>query len=132
MLAFERFRKYLRLLAGLQISRRLRAKLDPSDLVQLTLLKAYQARAQFRGRTQAQLAAWLRQILARTLADAVRDLHRDKRDLDRERSLEAALTASSSRLDDIQLLQLRQFDGQPLVIPARQRGKDRWRWRRCF
>jgi RNA polymerase sigma-70 factor (ECF subfamily) len=67
--------------------------------VQQTLLKAYQARGQFRGQTPAEQAAWLRQILARTLSDAVRDLHRDKRNLARERSLEAALAESSSRLE---------------------------------
>jgi RNA polymerase sigma-70 factor (ECF subfamily) len=97
-LAPERFRDYLRLLAGLQVGPRLRAKLDPSDLVQQTLLKAHQARARFRGHTEAEMAAWLRQILARTLADAARDLGRERRDLRRERSLEAALEQSSERL----------------------------------
>jgi RNA polymerase sigma-70 factor (ECF subfamily) len=97
-LSVEHFRDYLRLLAGLQLGPGLRAKLDPSDLVQQTLLKAYQARAQLRGTTEAEMAAWLRQILARTLADAVRDLGRDRRDHRRERSLEAALDESSTRL----------------------------------
>jgi RNA polymerase sigma-70 factor (ECF subfamily) len=99
MLILDDFRAYLRLLAGLQVSPRLRGKLDPSDLVQQTLLKAYQARDRLRGRTPGEQAAWLRQILARTLADAIRDLRRDKRDIARERSLEAALDASSSRLE---------------------------------
>lgn len=45
------------------------------------------------------MAAWLRQILARTLADAVRDLRRDERNPARERSLEAALDDSSCRLE---------------------------------
>jgi RNA polymerase sigma-70 factor (ECF subfamily) len=95
----ERFRDYLRLLARLHIDTRLQGKLDPSDLVQQTLLKAHQARAQFRGRSTAEQAAWLRQILARTLANAVRDLGRAKRDVALERSLEAALDNSSARLE---------------------------------
>jgi RNA polymerase sigma-70 factor (ECF subfamily) len=94
----EHFRSYLRLLAGLQVGPRLRARLDPSDLVQQTLLKAHQAREQFRGGSAAAMAAWLRQILARTLADAARDLGRERRDVSRERSLEAALEESSQRL----------------------------------
>jgi RNA polymerase sigma-70 factor (ECF subfamily) len=77
----------------------LQSKLDPSDLVQQTLLQAHQARNDFRGRSETELAAWLRQILARNLARAVRDLGRAKRDIGRERSLEAALNASSARLE---------------------------------
>ncbi len=98
-LAPERFRDYLRLLAGLQVGTRLRTKIDPSDLVQQALLKAHQARGQFRGHSPAEMSAWLRQILARTLADAARDLGRERRDVSRERSLEASLDESSARLE---------------------------------
>jgi RNA polymerase sigma-70 factor (ECF subfamily) len=44
-------------------------------------------------------AAWLRQILARNLANAVRDLTRDKRDVTRERSIQAALDDSAAHLE---------------------------------
>src|SRR5262245_31447323 len=80
----ERYRAYLRLLARLHLDRRLQGKLDPSDVVQQTFLQAYRALDQFRGRTEAELAAWLRQILAHNLAHAARDLGRDKRDVARE------------------------------------------------
>ena len=94
----ERFRAYLRLLARLQLDPRLRAKVDASDLAQQTLVQAFQARDQFRGETDAELAAWLRRILARNLAHALRDHGRARRDVGRERSLEQALAASSARL----------------------------------
>ena len=82
----EQFRPYLQLLARLQLSPRLRSKLEPSDIVQQTLLHAHEARAQFRGRTEAEVAAWLRKILARNLAHALRDYGREKRDISREQS----------------------------------------------
>src|SRR5262245_29081539 len=90
-LALEHFRSYLHLLARCQLDGRYPGKLDASDVVQQTMLKAHQALGQFRGREEAELAAWLRQILARTLADLIRDLGRAKRDPALERSLEAAV-----------------------------------------
>jgi RNA polymerase sigma-70 factor (ECF subfamily) len=97
--ALEGYRPYLLLLARLRLDPRLRARVDASDVVQQTLLEAHQARGQFRGTSAAEEAAWLRQILARNLANAVRDLLRDKRDLRREQSLEATVEESSRRLD---------------------------------
>lgn len=95
----ERFRPYLRLIARIAWDGRLRSKLDASDLVQQTLLEAHRARDQFRGHDDAELAAWLRQILARTMAHARRDLGRACRDADRERSLHEVVEESSRRLD---------------------------------
>ena len=94
----EPFRQYLRVLAAVHLDARLRGKLDPSDVVQQTLLRACVGFDRLRDRDPGVVAAWLRKILARTLADAVRDLERAKRDLARERSLEAALDRSSARL----------------------------------
>src|SRR5262245_28489954 len=93
----EAYRGYLRMLAQLHFDSQLQGKLDPSDLVQQTLLKAHQGRDQYRGQTEAELKSWLRQILATTLADALRRFGRARRDLDLECSLEAALDASSAR-----------------------------------
>jgi RNA polymerase sigma-70 factor (ECF subfamily) len=96
-LPLERFRDYLRLLARLHLGDA-PGGLDPSDVVQQTLLEAHRKRDQFRGPNEAALAGWLRQLLACTLIDARRARGRLKRDADRERSLEAALERSSAGL----------------------------------
>jgi RNA polymerase sigma-70 factor, ECF subfamily len=94
----ERFRDYLRLLVRLQLGVRPNARVDPSDIVQQTLLEAFEKRAQFRGNTDAEQAAWLRMILARNVADVHRAQARLKRDVTRERSLDEDLDESSARL----------------------------------
>lgn len=95
----EKYRNYLRILAQVQLDPRLQAKLDASDVVQQTLLEAYQKQAEFRGSSEGELAAWLRKILVHNLADILQAFNRDKRDVGRECSLEQGLQASSARLD---------------------------------
>jgi RNA polymerase sigma-70 factor, ECF subfamily len=94
----ERFRTYLGLLARLQFDPRLRGLLDPSDLVQQTLLRAHRNWDQCRGATEGQRAAWLRAILAHELADAVRKV--DRRGEDRRQALEASLNESSAGFEE--------------------------------
>jgi RNA polymerase sigma-70 factor (ECF subfamily) len=95
----ERHRAWLAVLARLQVDGRLRGKFDPSDVVQQTLLEAVRAWPQYRGGTEAELASWLRQILARVLSHQARDfLDTRRRDLNREVSIEAALGESSRLL----------------------------------
>jgi RNA polymerase sigma-70 factor (ECF subfamily) len=95
----EQYRDYLAILARCQIEPRLRSKVDASDIVQETLLKAHEKREQFRGQSDAELAGWLRQILANQLKQALRKFGNQRRDAGRERSLEAGVDASSVRLE---------------------------------
>jgi RNA polymerase sigma-70 factor (ECF subfamily) len=93
-----RYRNYLRFLARLQLDPRLRGKLDASDVVQQTLLEAVARKEQFRGGTEAEYLAWLRQMLIHNLADALRAYRQAKRDIGREQAVEEALQNSSARL----------------------------------
>ncbi|MGI8980737.1 MAG: sigma-70 family RNA polymerase sigma factor [Pirellulaceae bacterium] len=93
-LDLQRYRTYLLLLA------RSHDKMggdEASDLVQKTMLAAHAQRADFRGQSPAELAAWLKQILRREVIDAYRHRRRLKRDVHREVPLEAEVDGSFSR-----------------------------------
>ena len=94
-------RTYLRFLVRSQLDGRLQQRVDASDIVQETLLEAHRSLEQFHGESEADLTAWLRRIVARRLAHAFRDHTRQRRDVRRERSLEASLDASSCRLEQL-------------------------------
>jgi RNA polymerase sigma-70 factor (ECF subfamily) len=95
----DQYRGYLRALAQIELGRRLRSKVDPSDIVQQSLLEAHQDLAALKGRTEAELVAWLRTILTRNLLNTARDFGAQKRDVRRERSLAQQVEDSSVRLD---------------------------------
>jgi RNA polymerase sigma-70 factor, ECF subfamily len=71
-LLFSQCRNFLNIVARAQVESWLRAKVDASDLVQQTLLEAYRDFHKFRGTTEAEWLAWLRQILAHNAANFVR------------------------------------------------------------
>ena len=96
----ELYRRYLALLARVQIGKRLQGKVDASDIVQETFLDAHRNFAHFRGASEAQLIHWLRQILAAKLADLLRRyLGAQGRDVRLEREIENAFEHSSVLLD---------------------------------
>jgi RNA polymerase sigma-70 factor (ECF subfamily) len=95
----ETYRIYLRFLARQQIGRRLQGKADPSDLVQEAFLGATRDFKQFRGTTEKEFLAWLRQILASLLANLVRRYQgTQKRSMRLEQQLEVELEQSSQAL----------------------------------
>ena len=98
----EPFVPWLHLLARLQIDAEFQGKFDPSDIAQQTLLEAYRDLDRFRGQSEPELLAWLRQILAHVLAHEIRR-HQgtQRRDLSREVSLEASLAQTSLRIGAI-------------------------------
>ena len=82
-----------------QLESRLKAKADPSDLVQQTLLEAYRDFDQFRGSTEAEWLAWLRRILAHNAAQYVRHYRgTEKRQLGREVALQTGAASDTGRV----------------------------------
>jgi RNA polymerase sigma-70 factor, ECF subfamily len=96
------YQPWLALLARLQLDSQFQGKFDASDIVQQTLLEACRDLPKFRGQTEVELLAWLRQILAHVIAHEVRRYAgAEKRDVSREVSLDQALAQSSQRLGDL-------------------------------
>ena len=86
-----RYEPYLRMLARTQARRAYQAKVGASDIVQQAMMQAVQGLDGFRGATEAEFRGWLRKILAHHLCHLDRDMHRDKRDIRREQSMEQNL-----------------------------------------
>lgn len=93
------YRNYLHLLARLQINMNVAEPIDPSDLVQETLLDAFRAFGQFVGKSERQWVAWLRRILVHNLADELKAQRRHRRDVQRSQSLEAEMERSADQVD---------------------------------
>jgi RNA polymerase sigma-70 factor (ECF subfamily) len=93
----ERYRGYLLFLARQHAAADLRGKLDPSGVVQQTLLEAHAAAELLARLDSQQRLGWLRIALARNLADEAKRLRAGKRDARRERPID--VDASASRLE---------------------------------
>lgn len=96
------YRGYLKVIARLQIGVRLQGKADASDLVQETLLRVHTAFPNFQGTTEQEWLAWLRQVLANTLANFVRRyVHAQSRDVNLEQQLKHDIDETSMSIADI-------------------------------
>jgi RNA polymerase sigma-70 factor, ECF subfamily len=88
------YRNYLTILATTQLDHRLRRRMSASDLVQETMLAAHQDFSRFRGASERELLAWLRQILINCLHHAIETHFKAKmRDVRRETSVEQVSAA---------------------------------------
>lgn len=93
---FEACRSFVAVVAKVQLHRRLHAKVDPSDLVQQSLLEAHRGFVDFQGGTPQDWLAWLKQIVQHNAIDA--DKHyrgASRRDLRKERVLAGTDSCSS-------------------------------------
>jgi RNA polymerase sigma-70 factor (ECF subfamily) len=90
--SLERYREYLHLLVRLRLGSP-DGRVSASDLVQETLFKAFRHLDRFRGQTEAEWRAYLRRILANTIADAFRARANAK-------EIQLSLDQSSDCIDD--------------------------------
>jgi RNA polymerase sigma-70 factor (ECF subfamily) len=101
--------KYLSLLASTQLDQRLRRRVSPSDIVQETLLAAHRDFGDFRGESQGELLAWLRQILIHSMHRTIaRHIKAEKRDIRRDVSIDQV----SNRLEESACTLARQLPAQ--------------------
>jgi RNA polymerase sigma-70 factor, ECF subfamily len=89
------YRPLLRQIAQHSVSPAVARRADASDIVQQTELELFEAIRDFRGETEAELTAWLKKMLGRNIADAVRDNRAEKRDVRREKFIDDACPAAS-------------------------------------
>jgi RNA polymerase sigma-70 factor, ECF subfamily len=85
---FAMCRNYVAIAARAEMASWLKSKVDASDLVQQTMLEAHRGLANFRGTTEGEWLARLKQIMAHNATDYVRRYHGvEKRCTSREVSL---------------------------------------------
>jgi RNA polymerase sigma-70 factor (ECF subfamily) len=95
----EEFRAYLETLTFIQIDPRLRSKFGLSDVVQHTLIEAWQDLESIGALDAESRKRWLRRMLVNNLLGQIKKFLARKRDCRLEQPLEAAAAASSSRLE---------------------------------
>jgi RNA polymerase sigma-70 factor, ECF subfamily len=94
-------RPWLLRIAKQEIPADLRGKVDPSDLVQQTLLDAWRGETGFQGRTHGQRLAWLRVILRRVVLQQQRAGLAAKRGGGNERVIADAINRTSVRIEEL-------------------------------
>lgn len=94
---FDKCRNYLGIVARVQVESWLRVKVDASDLVQQTMLDAYRGFGEFRGNSEGEWLAWLKQILNHNATDFVRRYRGTEK---RQQRREVPLNAPAKNLSE--------------------------------
>lgn len=96
-----RLRPWLQIVANRELPARLRGRIDASDIVQQTLLKAWQGESNFKGETHQQRLAWLRVIVKNTIRDQYRcEIETQRRGAGAERAETDTFPAESPGLNE--------------------------------
>ena len=84
----ELINNYLTLMAEKNMPRDIRGRVNPSDIVQQTMMEVVKGIDGFRGQSTPEFFGWLNQILRNQSARMARDLTRQKRDVRRQVSID--------------------------------------------
>lgn len=118
----NRLRGYLLLIANGQINGSLQAKFGASDIVQNSLLDAHAGIDEFNGTTEAEMRAWLKQIVLHNFIDEQRRYtDTQSRSLQRERPMETLVTPLTTGLSDGGSKSMRQSEDLQQLNRALQR-----------
>lgn len=90
---------YLTLMAEKNLPQSIRGQVNPSDVVQQTMLKVVQGIDGFRGHTTAEFYGWLNTILRNQSLRFTRDMTRQKRDIRRQVSINQDERDEQPRID---------------------------------
>jgi RNA polymerase sigma-70 factor (ECF subfamily) len=91
------YRNYLQLIAQVRMHRCLQSRLNPSDVIQEAMIKAWNNFGQFHGKTESELMAWLRSIVLHAIKSAVEhEIKTAKRSIRREVPLDKILAELDS------------------------------------
>lgn len=100
------YQNYLTILASAQLDKRLHRRVSPSDLVQETMLAAHRDFPQFRGRSEPEFLAWLRQVFLSCLRHSIDEHVRAKK---RDIRCEISIDQTIERLDQSAVCLARQL-----------------------
>ncbi len=113
-------RPKLRQWAEHSLNVRFAARVDASDVTQITLLDVHEKLAQFVGSTEQELIDWVRRALQRNIVDAVRRVTAGKRSVEREQSVDQTNAAGQLPRND-----LPGGDSSPSLQAIRNEDQDR-------
>lgn len=116
---------YLTVLASTQLDHRLRKRLNPSDLVQETLMAAHRDFDAFRGNSPQELVGWLRQILINVLHGAIaKHMKAGKRDVRREVSIDQVEVSVDRSAANLAAILPGRIDSPSSPMHAEERAAD--------
>ncbi|MFK7736326.1 MAG: sigma-70 family RNA polymerase sigma factor [Pirellulaceae bacterium] len=121
----EFYFNYLTVLASTQLDNRLRKRMNPSDLVQETLLAAHRDFGAFRGNSPQELVGWLRQILINVLHGSIaKHVKAGKRDIRREISIDQMVTSVDRSAANLASILPSPIDSPSSPMHAEERAAD--------